>query len=89
MITLYPSLRQQMELHGVSAAELAAVAGVNVFVFYLKMYGIKQWTLAEALKISCFFRTPDIEQVFVRNNHKSQFLESQEKITNSYKRRRW
>lgn len=77
MITVYPVLRQRMKEHGVSNKELAAVVGISRIAFYLKMWGIKRWTLTEAVKICGFFSTPDAEHLFVRNYNKQQFLESQ------------
>ena len=59
MITVYPVLRQRMEEHGVSGRELARVAGVSRIAFFLKMWGIKRWSLPEAVKICGFFNTPD------------------------------
>lgn len=79
MITVYPVLRQRMREHGVSDKELAAVAGISRIAYQLKMWGIKRWTLTEAVKICGFFRCPDAEHLFVRNYYKQQFLESQGK----------
>lgn len=72
MITVYPVLRQMMEKHGVTNRELRAVAGVSRTAYYLKMWGIKRWSLPEAVKICGFFNTPDAEHLFVRNNNKQQ-----------------
>lgn len=82
MIDLYPVLRQYVRETGVSWAELAAAAGMHPIVFHLKMWGIKRWTLTDAVKICGFFRTPDAEHLFVRNYNKQQFLESQEENGN-------
>ena len=82
MITVYPVLSQRMKEHGVSARELAVVTQMTVLAFYLKMWGIKRWTLTEVVRICGFFRTPDAEHLFVRNYNKRQFLESQEENGN-------
>lgn len=82
MITVYPVLSQRMKEHGVSGRELAAIAQTTVLAFYLKMWGIKRWTLTEVVRICGFFRTPDAEHLFVRNYNKQQFLESQEENGN-------
>jgi predicted transcriptional regulator len=71
-----------MEEHGVSVTELSAVLGISRIAFYLKMWGIKRWNLADAVKLCGFFHTPDAEHLFVRNNNKRQFLESQEENGN-------
>ena len=82
MVAVYPVLSQRMKEHGVSVRELAAVAQTTVVAFYLKMWGIKRWSLTEVVRICCFFRTPDAEHLFVRNYNKQQFLESQEENGN-------
>jgi hypothetical protein len=82
MIAVYPVLRQYIKDTGVSCRELAAVAGIHPFTFLLKIWGIKRWTLTEVVRICGFFNTPHAEQVFVQNNNKQQFLESQEKSGN-------
>jgi hypothetical protein len=82
MITLYPVLRQRIRKTGVSWAELSAVTGMHSFVFHLKIWGIKGWTLTDVVRLCAFFRTPDAEHLFVRNYNKQQFLESQEEIGN-------
>ena len=82
MITLYPNLRQRIKQAGVSWAEVAAAADISSFEFHLKMWGIKGWTLTDAVRLCAFFRTPDGEHLFVRNYNKQQFLESQEENTN-------
>ena len=82
MITVYPVLRQRMKEHCVTCRELSAVIGVNRITFTLKMWGIKRWSLTEAVKICGFFRCPDTEHLFVRNYNKQQFLESQEENSN-------
>ena len=82
MITLFPNLRQRIKETGVSWADVAAAAGISTFVLHLKMWGIKRWTVTDAVRLCGFFRTPDAEHLFVRNHSKSQFLESQGKNNN-------
>jgi hypothetical protein len=64
---------------GVTDRELVKELGISRISFQLKMWGIKGWTLTDAVRLCAFFRTPDAEHLFVRNHSKSQFLESQEK----------
>lgn len=64
MITVYPILRQLMRNHGTTSKELAAIAEIDMVTFYLKMCGIKRWKLTEALKICCFFHSPNVEHLF-------------------------
>jgi hypothetical protein len=68
-----------MREHGVSNRELAAVLEVSRIALQLKMWGIKGWTLTDAVRLCAFFNTPDAEHLFVRNYYKQQFLESQGK----------
>jgi DNA-binding XRE family transcriptional regulator len=82
MITVFPVLRQYMRTHGITNRELAAVLGVSKAVLQLKMWGIKRWTLTDAVRICGFFSCPDVEHLFVRNYNKQQFLESQEENGN-------
>jgi hypothetical protein len=72
MIKVYPRLRQYLKENEISWWELSAVAGINMFNFHLKMFGIKRWDLTEVVRICCFFRCPDAEHLFVRNHSKSQ-----------------
>lgn len=67
MIPLYPVLRQRIKETGISWAELAAIAKISSFAFHLKMWGLRPWTLTDAVRICGFFRTPDAEHLFVRN----------------------
>jgi hypothetical protein len=82
MIALFPVLRQRIKETGSSWREMAAVTEIHPFVFHLKMWGIKRWTLTDAVRLCGFFRTPNAEHLFVRNNYKQQFLESQGKNNN-------
>lgn len=70
MITVYPVLRQRMKEHGVSSRKLAAALGIPKVAFDLKMMGIMQWSLTEAVNICCFFSIPDAEHLFVRKHCK-------------------
>ena len=80
MIAVYPVLRQRMRERQITNRELSVVAGMSNAAFFLSMLGIRRWKLTEAVNICCFFRTYDIEQLFVRKHFKSQLLESQEKF---------
>lgn len=80
MIAVYPVLRQRMKEQQITTKELSAVAGISSLAFHLKLWGIKRWNLTEAVKICCFFRTHEVEHLFVRKHYKSQKLESQGKF---------
>lgn len=68
MITVYPALRQQMRDHDITLKELSAIANINRVSLCLKLWGIKRWKLTEALRICCFFRTPNAEHLFQKRN---------------------
>lgn len=72
MITVYPVLRQRMRDQNITYKELAAVVGINRMALCLSMWGIRRWKLTEAIKICSYFRTNDVENIFVRNHFKSQ-----------------
>ena len=82
MITVYPVIRQRMRDFEVTDRELARILGISWIAFQLKMWGIKQWTLPDVVKLCGFFNTPNAEHLFVRNYNKQQFLESQEENGN-------
>jgi hypothetical protein len=66
MVTVYPILRQHMIDCGVTVRELAAITNTNIPTLYMKMWGIKRWTLTDAVNICCFFNTLDAEHLFRR-----------------------
>lgn len=82
MITLFPNLRQRIKEAGVNWFDVAAATDMSLFVLHLKMFGIKRWTLTDAVRICGFFSCPDVEHLFVRNYNKRQYLESQEEKGN-------
>lgn len=64
MITIYPVLRQYMRDNDVSLKDLAAITNMNKFSLCLRLWGIKRWTLTEAVSICCFFNNPNVEHLF-------------------------
>ena len=82
MMTMYPVLQRRIKETGVSWSDVSSVVGISLWMFHLKMLGIKRWSLTEVVKICCFFHNPDAEHLFVRNYNKQQFLESQEENGN-------
>lgn len=67
MITAYPVLRQRMKESGTTYRDLAKVADVDTITLYFKMVGIKRWNLTEAVRICCFFNTPETEHLFQKS----------------------
>lgn len=72
MIALFPVLRQRIKQAGASWRDLATITDTNVFIIHMKMWGIKRWTLTDAVKICGFFSCPNAEHLFVRNYNKQQ-----------------
>ena len=68
MITAYPVLSQQIKEREVSLKELATKINVSIVTMYLKMWGIKRWTLTDAVIICCFFNIQDAEHLFRRSS---------------------
>ncbi len=71
MITVYPVLRQHIVENRITIKELAAVAGIGRFPLLLSLFGLRKWKLPEAVRLCCFFQTPDAEKLFYKNiiNH--------------------
>jgi DNA-binding XRE family transcriptional regulator len=66
MVTVYPVLRQYMRENKTTLKDLATVIKVNRFSLCLRLWGVKRWTMTEAVSICCFFNNPDVEHLFSR-----------------------
>ena len=66
MDSLYPNLQAAMKERGVSAANLAEVIGFSEEIVHLKMRGVREWTLLEALTICRYLHYPDFRNLFLR-----------------------
>jgi DNA-binding Xre family transcriptional regulator len=66
MQTVYPNLCAAMKQRGASVKNLADVIGVSEEIVHLKMRGVRDWTLSEALAICRYLRYPDFRNLFLR-----------------------
>lgn len=66
MDSLYPNLRVAMEQQGVSIKMLADVIGRSEEIVHLKLRGVRDWTLKEALEICRYLQNPDLKTLFIR-----------------------
>lgn len=66
MDSLYPNLEAAMKRRRVSVKNLADVIGLSEEVVHLKMRGVREWTLLEALEICRYLHYPDFRSLFLR-----------------------
>lgn len=66
MDSLYPNLNTAMEAHGLSIGSLAKIIGRSEEIVRLKLEGVLEWTLTEAVEICRYLQYPDITQLFVQ-----------------------
>lgn len=66
MDSLYPNLRVAMEQQGVSIKMIADVIGRSEEIVHLKLRGVRDWTLKEALEICRYLQYPDLKTLFIR-----------------------
>jgi DNA-binding Xre family transcriptional regulator len=66
MNSLFPNLSAAMKRRGVSIKNLADVIGLSEEIVHLKMRGVREWTLLEALTICRYLEYPDFRGLFLR-----------------------
>jgi DNA-binding Xre family transcriptional regulator len=66
MDSLFPNLRATMKQRGVSIKMLADVIGRSEEIVHLKMRGVQEWTLKEALEICRYLQCSDFKSLFLR-----------------------
>lgn len=66
MDSLYPNLQAAMKQRGVSIKNLADLLGLSEEIIHLKMRGVRDWTLLEALAICRYLHYPDFRNLFLR-----------------------
>lgn len=66
MDSLYPNLSAIMDNRGVSIQNLAEIIGRSEEIVHLKLIGVRQWDLSEAVSICRYFNYPDLRTLFVR-----------------------
>lgn len=65
-MTVYPTLTKEMEEHGLTTYEVADMIGDNVGSVSLKLQGVIEWTLREAIVLCHYFDYSDIRKLFLR-----------------------
>ena len=66
MDSLFPNLAAAMDRRGVSIKNLADAIEISEEVAHLKMRGVREWTLLEALAICRYLHYPDFRNLFLR-----------------------
>ena len=66
MDSLYPNLNMAMEKHDLSIGNLAKIIGRSEKIVQLKLRGVQEWTLTEAVTICRYFQCHDLKKLFLR-----------------------
>lgn len=66
MDSLFPNLRAAMKQRGASIKNLADLLGLSEEIVHLKMRGVREWTLKEALEVCRYLQYPDFKTLFLR-----------------------
>ena len=66
MDSLYPNLNRTMEARGVSVENLAKIIGRSEEIVHLKLRGVQEWSLLEAVTICRYLQYPDLKRLFLQ-----------------------
>lgn len=66
MYSLYPNLGAAMDARGLSIRNISEIIGRSEIVVHLKMRGIQEWSLSEAVAICRYLQYPDLKTLFLR-----------------------
>jgi hypothetical protein len=66
MKTVYPNLHQAMLDRGVTVNQIAEAISQSEEIVYLKLLGVREWNLLEAVTICRLLQYPDLKQLFLR-----------------------
>lgn len=66
MYSLYPNLEAAMAKRGVSIGNLAELIGCSEEIVHLKMRGVREWSLLDAVTICRYLQYPDLKTLFLR-----------------------
>ena len=66
MRTVYPNLQAAMSDEGVSVHDLSELLGKSEEIVKLKLMGIRDWSLNEAVTICRYLLHPDLRVLFLR-----------------------
>ena len=62
----YPNLQKAMRERKVTVGDLSRVTGVSEEIIYLKLQGIREWSILEATAICRYLQYPDLKTLFLR-----------------------
>ena len=66
MDSLYPILQAVMETRGVSVGNLAEIIGRSEKDVHLKLRGVREWSLSEAVAVCNHLQYHDLKKLFLR-----------------------
>lgn len=66
MNSLYPNLQAAIAARGASIKNIADAIGLSEEITDLKLRGVREWTLSEALAICRYLHYPDFRNLFLR-----------------------
>lgn len=66
MESSYTNLSIAMKEQNVSVGDLAKLIGKSEEIVHLKLRGVRDWTLLEAITISRYLQYPDFKKLFLR-----------------------
>ena len=66
MRTVYPNLHAAMSDRGVSVSDIAKLIDKSEEIVNLKLIGVREWTLLEAVAICRYLQCPDLRNLFLR-----------------------
>lgn len=66
MTSLYPNLDAAMAAQGVSIENLAETIGRSEEIVRLKLQGVQEWSLSEAVTICRYLQYHDLKHLFLR-----------------------
>lgn len=64
MDSLYPNLDAAMEKHGITTKTIAEIICRSEEIVNLKLRGVMDWSLSEALAICRYLQYPDLKTLF-------------------------
>lgn len=65
-MTVYPTLVKEMEEHGLTADDIGDLIGDTGPAVKLRLQGVAEWTLTEAILLCHTFDYSDIRELFLR-----------------------
>lgn len=66
MLIVYPNLQAEMVNRGVTVSDLAKIIARSEEIVQLKLSGVREWTLLEAVTICRHLMYPDFRKLFLR-----------------------